>query len=174
MNLKHALGAFGALVLAATASLAAPAYYVVTTTDMLGNKTYDVCEKEEMVARQKQFAAEAKAFPKAVAKLQKEWTAPDKKDSHQFKWQGQRLKPRTVKVSQPYPDREKAVAKADKMTDKELGLDEKKPKTKKKLSEKEEEKLYKERMRDQELAELAQAVQKEIEAMLAEAAAPAK
>ena len=50
----------------------------------------------------------------------------------------------------------------------------KKPKTKKKLSEKEEEKLYKEKMRHQELEELAQAVQKEIEAMLAAAAAPAK
>ena len=50
----------------------------------------------------------------------------------------------------------------------------KKPKSKKKLSEKEEEKLYKERMRQQEFEELAQAVQKEIEAMVAAAAAPAK
>ncbi len=173
MNLTKTIGAFGALVLAATTTFAAPAYYVITTTDMVGNKSYDVCEKEEMVARQKQAVAEAKVFPKAVAKLKKEWEAPDKKDSHQFKWQGQRLKPRTVKASQPYPNCDKAVAKADKMTDKELGLDEK-PKKKKKLSEKEEEKLYKDRMRNQELEELAQAVQKEIEAMLAEAAAPAK
>ena len=132
--------------------------------------------QKELADLKKQIAAEAKVFPKAVAKLQKEWTAPENKEAHQFRWQGQHLKPRAVKESQPYADREKAMAKADKMTDKELGLDDKgkKPKAKKKLSEKEEEKLYKERMRQQELEELAQSVQKEIEAMLAAAAAPAK
>ena len=139
---------------------------------MVGNKTYEVKTKEEVAELKKQVATETKFFQKAVAKLQKEWEA--NKDAHQFKWQGQHLKPRTIKESQPYADREKAVAKADKMTDKELGLDDKKPKTKKKLSEKEEEKLFKEKMRQQELEDLAQSVQKEIEAMMAPAAAPAK
>ena len=173
MNIAKTFGAFCALALAAAASLAAPQYFVVCTTDMVGNKTYDVREKEELAQIKKQIAAEAKVFEKARAKVQKEWEA--NKDAHQFKWQGQHLKPRAVKESQPYPDRDKAMAKADKMTDKELGLDDpKKGKTKKKLSEKEEEKLYKEKMRAQELEEAAQAVQKEIDAMVAAAAAPAK
>ena len=171
MNIRKSLCAVCALAIAASAALAAETYFVVTMIDMVGNKTYEVKTKEEVAELTKQMAAEAKVFPKAVAKVQKEWEA--NKDAHQFKWQGQHLKPRAVKASQtPYADREKAMAKADKMTDKELGLDDKKPKTKKRLSEKEEEKLYKERMRQQELEELAQTVQKEIEAMLA--AAPAK
>ena len=170
MNIRKTLCAVCALAIAASAALAAEQYFVVCFTDMVGNKTYEVKTKEEVAELKKQVVAETKVFQKAVAKLQKEWTANP--DAHQFKWQGQHLKPRTVKESQPYPDREKAMAKADRMTDKELGLDDKKPKTKKKLSEKEEEKLYKEKMRRQELEELAQAVQKEIEAMLA--AAPAK
>ena len=173
MNIRKTLCAVCALAIAASAAIAAETYFVVTMIDMVGNKTYEVKTKEEVAELTKQMAAEAKVFPKAVAKIQKEWDA--NKDAHQFKWQGQHLKPRAVKASQtPYADREKAIAKADKMTDKELGLDDKKPKTKKKLSEKEEEKLYKERMRQQELEELAQAVQKEIDAMLAAAAAPAK
>ena len=172
MNIRKTLCAVCALAIAASAALAAEQYFVVCFTDMVGNKTYEVKTKEEVAELKKQVVAETKVFQKAVAKLQKEWTANP--DAHQFKWQGQHLKPRTVKESQPYPDREKAMAKADRMTDKELGLDDKKPKTKKKLSEKEEEKLYKEKMRRQELEELAQAVQKEIEAMLAAAAAPAK
>ena len=170
MNIRKTLCAVCAIAIAASAALAAEQYFVVCFTDMVGNKTYEVKTKEEVAELKKQVATETKFFQKAVAKLQKEWEA--NKDAHQFKWQGQHLKPRTIKESQPYADREKAVAKADKMTDKELGLDDKKPKTKKKLSEKEEEKLYKERMRQQELEELAQTVQKEIEAMLA--AAPAK
>ena len=170
MNIRKTLCAVCALAIAASAALAAETYFVVTLTDMVGNKTYEVKTKEEVAELKKQIAAEAKVFDKARAKVQKEWDA--NKDAHQFKWQGQHLKPRSVKESQPYADRDKAMAKADKMTDKELGLDDKKPKTKKRLSEKEEEKLYKERMRQQELEELAQTVQKEIEAMLA--AAPAK
>ena len=174
MNIRKTLCAVCAMVIAASAALAAEQYFVVCFTDMVGNKTYEVKTKEEVAEHKKQVAAETKCFQKAVAKLQKEWEA--NKDAHQFKWQGQHLKPRTVKESQPYADRDKAMAKADKMTDKELGLDDKdkKPKSKKKLSEKEEEKLYKERMRQQEFEELAQAVQKEIEAMVAAAAAPAK
>lgn len=173
MNIRKTLCAVCAMAIAASAALAAEQYFVVCFTDMVGNKTYEVKTKEEVAELKKQVAAETKCFQKAVAKLQKEWEA--NKDAHQFKWQGQHLKPRTVKESQPYADREKAVAKADKMTDKELGLDDKdkKPKSKKKLSEKEEEKLYKERMRRQELEELAQSVQKEIETMVS-AAAPAK
>ena len=172
MNIRKTLCAVCALAIAASAALAAETYFVVCFTDMVGNKTYEVKTKEEVAELKKQVAAETKFFQKAVAKLQKEWTANP--DAHQFKWQGQHLKPRTIKESQPYADREKAMAKADKMTDKELGLDDKKPKTKKKLSEKEEEKLYKEKLRKQELEELAQSVQKEIEAMMAPAAAPAK
>ena len=174
MNIRKTLCAVCAMAIAASAALAAEQYFVVCFTDMVGNKTYEVKTKEELTQIKKQFAAEAKFFEKARAKVQKEWEA--NKDAHQFKWQGQHLKPRTVKESQPYADRDKAMAKADKMTDKELGLDDKdkKPKSKKKLSEKEEEKLYKERMRQQEFEELAQAVQKEIEAMVAAAAAPAK
>ncbi len=174
MNIRKTLSAVCAMAIAASAAIAAESYIVVTMTDMVGNKTYEVKTKEEVAELKKQIAAEAKFFPKAVAKLQKEWTAPENKDAHQFKWQGQHLKPRSVKESQPYADREKAMAKADKMTDKELGLDDKKPKAKKKLSEKEEEKLYKEKLRQQELEELAQAVQKEIEAMMAAAATPSK
>ena len=174
MNIMKTRCAICALAIAVSATFAAPQYFVVCTTDMVGNKAYDVREKEELAQIKKQIAAEAKVFEKARAKVQKEWEA--NKDAHQFKWQGQHLKPRVVKESpQPYADRDKAMAKADKLTDKELGLDDpKKGKTKKKLSEKEEEKLYKEKMRAQELEEAAQAVQKEIDAMVAAAAAPAK
>ena len=172
MNIRKTLCAVCALAIAASAALAAETYFVVCITDMAGNKTYEVKTKEEVAELKKQVAAEAKIFQKAVAKLQKEWESNT--DIHQFKWQGQHLKPRTVKESQPYADREKAMAKADKMTDKELGLDDKKPKQPKKLSEKEQDKLFKEKMRHQEFEELAQAVQKEIEAMIAAAAAPAK
>ena len=172
MNIRKTFCSVCALAIAASAAMAAEQYFVVTLTDMVGNKTFEVKTKEEVAELKKQVAAEAKFFQKAVAKLQKEWEA--NKDAHQFKWQGQHLKPRTVKESQPFADRDKAMARADKMTDKELGLDDKKPKTKKKLSEKEEEKLYREKLRQQEFEELAQAVQKEIEAMMAAAAAPAK
>jgi hypothetical protein len=175
MNIRKTFGAVCALALAASAALAAEAWYVVCTTDMVGNKTYDVKNKEDMLELKKQAEREARLFPKALAKVQKEWTANP--DAHQFKWQGQHLKPRTVKESQPYPNHDKALAKADKLTDKELGIDDasKKSKSKKKISEKEEEKLYKERMRRQELEETAAAVQKEIEAMAGAApAAPAK
>ncbi len=173
MNIRNTFCAICALTIAASAAFAAESYFVVTTTDMVGNKTFEVKTKEEVAELKKQIALEARFFPKAVAKLQKEWEA--NKDAHQFKWQGQRLKPRTVKESQPFADREKALARADRMMDKELGLDDKKPKARKKLSEKEEEKLFKEKMRQQELEELANAVQKEIEAMIAAAAAqPAK
>ena len=170
MNIMKTRCAICALAIAVSATFAAPQYFVVCTTDMVGNKAYDVREKEELAQIKKQIAAEAKVFEKARAKVQKEWEA--NKDAHQFKWQGQHLKPRVVKESpQPYADRDKAMAKADKLTDKELGLDDpKKGKTKKKLSEKEEEKLYKEKLRHQELEEAAAAVQKEIEAM----ATPAK
>ena len=175
MNIARTVGALCALAFAASTALAVESWFVVCTTDMVGNKTYDVRDKEEVVELEKQAAAEARLFPKALAKVQKEWTSPEAKDAHQFKWQGQHLKPRSVKrMGQPFPNREKALAKADKLTDKELGLDDvsKKGKTKK-LSEKEEEKLYKEKLRHQELEEAAAAVQKEIEAMLAAAAAPA-
>jgi hypothetical protein len=175
MNIVKTVGAVCALAMVASSAFAVEAWYVVCTTDMVGNKTYDVREKAELAELKKQAAAEARLFPKAVAKLQKEWTAPEAKDLHQFKWQGQRLKPRSVKeMGQPYPTREKALVRADKLTDKELGLDDpKKGKPKKKLSEKEVEKLDKEHMRAQELEELAAAVQKEIEAMAAATAAPA-
>ena len=171
MNTWKTLRAICAMAMAASAAMAAETYYVVCVTDLLGDKTYEVKTKEEFAELKKQVSGEGKVFNKAVAKLQKEWNAPESKDAHQFKWQGQHLKPRTIKESQPFSDRDKAEAKAAKMMDREFGLDDKKQKSKKKLTEREEERLYKERLRKQELAELALAVQREIEAMVAEAQA---
>ncbi len=165
--MNKALCPLCALFLAASAVLGAPAYYVVTTTDMLGNRNYEVCEKEEMQARKNQAASEARCFQKAVDKLKKEWEAPENKETHQFGWQGQKLRPRTVRESPPFPTSEKAAARADALTAREFGSDAKKPK--KKLSKKEAEKLDRKRMRQAELEQLAQAVQKEIEAMMAAA-----
>ena len=167
MNIRKTFGAVCALALAASAALAAEAWYVICTTDMVGNKTYEVKNKEDMLALKKQMESEARLFQKALAKIQKEWA--ENPDAHQFKWQGQHLKPRTVKESQPYPSYEKALARADKLTDKELGLDDAGKKAKpKKLSEKEEARLYKERMRRQELEETAAAVLKELETLAAD------
>lgn len=162
-----------AMALVGWSTLALDSYYVVTITGMTGEKTYEVMDKERLSALKKQLAIEARYFNKAVSNVQKEWTSPEQKDAHQFRWQGQKLKPRTAKESQPYASQEKATEKADKLMDKALGLDDPKKKTKKKtkLSEKEEEKLYKERLRNQELEELAAAVQKEIEALAVAAAA---
>lgn len=173
MNKKTLTAAFSALTLLASAAFAAEQYYVVTIIDMLGDKTFEVKTIDDVKAMQKDFAAEAKVFPKALAEMQKEWNLPENKDSHQYKWQGQKLKPRALKVSQPYPTNEKALAKADKATDKELGVDDaSKKKTKKKLSIKEEEKEYEERMKRTELSEVAEALLKKIQEMAG--TAPAK
>ncbi|MBQ6245548.1 MAG: hypothetical protein IJK04_01680, partial [Kiritimatiellae bacterium] len=81
MNIKKTLSAVCAMAIAASAAFAAETYFVVTMTDMVGNKIYEVKTKEEVAELKKQIAAEAKFFPKAVAKLQKEWTAPENKDA---------------------------------------------------------------------------------------------
>ena len=94
MNIRKTLCAVCALAIAASVTLAAESYFVVCMTDMVGNKTYEVKTKEEVAELKKQVATETKFFQKAVAKLQKEWTANP--DAHQFKWQGQHLKPRSV------------------------------------------------------------------------------
>ncbi|MBQ7722459.1 MAG: hypothetical protein IJT64_06105 [Kiritimatiellae bacterium] len=161
-------------VLFAGAAMALDAYYVVAITSMTGEKTYEVMDKERLAAFKKQIALEARFFMKAVSNVQKEWMSPERKDSHQYRWQGQKLKPRAARESQPYTSQEKATEKADKMMDKALGLDDPKKKKRTKLSEKEEEKLYKERMRKQELDELAAEVQKEIDSLIAAAAAATK
>lgn len=164
MKTRTILTALCATFISLSSALALDAYYVVTITDMLGVKTYEVVDKEKLATMKKEFATETKLFPKALAKLQKDWTANP--DAHQFKWQGQKLKPRTIKESAPMADRQKAVEKADKMTDKELGLDEPAKKIRpKKLSEKEEEKAYQESLKKKELQELAESVKREIDEM---------
>lgn len=168
----RSLAAAAAAVMVAASAMALDSYYVVTITDMTGGKTYEVMDKEQLATLKKQIALEARFFQKALANVQKEWMSPERKDTHQYRWQGQRLKPRTAKESPPIASREKADEKASKLMDKALGLDDPKKKTKKtKLSEKEEDKLYKEKMRNMELAELAAEVQKEITALAAAAAA---
>lgn len=156
-----------ALALCASSALALDAYYVVTVTDMLGDKTFSVLDKEELAALKKEVALEAKYFPKALAKIQKEWTAPENKDAHQFKWQGGKLKPRSVKESPAYTDKQKADDKVSKLLDKELGLDDSsKPKRKKKLTEAEYEKQQREESRHLELKNLADDVAREIKALI--------
>jgi hypothetical protein len=168
----RSLAAAAAAVMVAASAMALDSYYVVTITDMTGGKTYEVMDREQLATLKKQIALEARFFQKALANVQKAWMSPELKDTHQFRWQGQRLKPRTARESQPIASREKADEKASKLMDKALGLDDPKKKTKKtKLSEKEQEKLDKERMRDSEFAELAADVQKEITALAAAAAA---
>ena len=170
IKMRSLIAAVAAALVAGT-SMALDAYYVVTITDMTGEKTYEVMDKEQLSALKKQIALEARFFQKALSNVQKEWMSPERKDTHQYHWQGQKLKPRTAKESPPFANREKADEKASKLMDKALGLDEPKKKTKKtKLSEKEEEKLYKEKMRNQELTELAAEVKKEIDALVAAAA----
>lgn len=168
MKTRTLVAAICATFVSLSSALALDAYYVVTITDMLGAKTFEVVDKEKLATMKKEIATEAKLFPKALSKLQKEWA---ESDAHQFKWQGQKLKPRTIKESAPMADREKASEKADKMTDKELGLDEPAKKTRpKKLSEKEEEKAYQESQKKKELQELAEAVKREIDEMAKAAA----
>lgn len=166
MTSKIATLAACAVALCVRAACAIDAYYVVCVTDMLGEKTYEVMDKDQLAAFKKQIALENRYFQKALSTVQKEWTSPERKDTHQFRWQGQKLKPRIARESPPYQVREKAVEKADKMTEKAMGLNA--PGKKKKhtrLSEKEEEKLYQERLRHAELAEVAEAVKKEIESL---------
>ena len=46
MNIRNTLCAACALAVAASAAFAAESYFVVCTTDMVGNKTYDVKTKQ--------------------------------------------------------------------------------------------------------------------------------
>lgn len=169
MNKSKILSAIAALAVSAAPLFALDQYFVVTLTDMTGEKTFYVREKDEVKELQKTIAAEAKLFPKILAAKKKEWDAEP--DTHEFKWQGNKLKPRQIKVSSPYADKEKADAKADKLTDKELGIDDDSTKKKKKKqTDADKEKEYQESLKLNELKSLAQDIQKELDKQLKETA----
>ncbi len=169
MNLRIA-APLAALALVA-ASAFAESYYVVTTTDLLGNKTFSVKTAQQLKEETAQVRARAAALPKVLAQMQKEWKA--KPEEHSGKFHGAKMKAPTIKQVGPISDAQKAQEKADKMTEREDASDEPQ-KTKKKLSKAEQEKQYEESLKKQEIAKFADDVDKAIDEFLKNQAATPK
>ncbi len=170
MNLRT-ITALAAVLLAAVSTFA-ESFYVVTTTDLLGNKTFSVKNAQQLKEETAAIRARAAALPKVIAQMQKEWKA--KPEEHSGKFYGAKMKAPTIKQVGPIADAQKAQERADKMTEREDASDEP-PKTKKKPSKAEQEKLYEESLKKQEIAKFAEDVDKAIDDYLKEqASAPKK
>lgn len=169
MKLKFVLSILCALVMA-SAAVAAEAYHVVTTTDFLGNKFYSVMEKQKLKETQDKYKKMNTLLPKVLAEIKKELTQ-NPQDHQGEKFYGNKLKPLQIKASAPYPDYDKAQAKADKMQEK---YDNKvieetmggKNKKKKKMSEAEEEKAAKEARKERDISMFADDVEKRIKEII--------
>ena len=169
MNLRT-ITALAAVLLAAISTFA-ESFYVVTTTDLLGNKTFSVKNAQQLKEETAAIRARAAALPKVIAQMQKEWKA--KPEEHSGKFYGAKMKAPTIKAGSPIADAQKAQEKADKMSEREDASDE--PQKKKKLSKAEQEKQYEESLKKQEIAKFAEDVDKAIDDYLKEqASAPKK
>jgi hypothetical protein len=89
---------------------------IVQITDLSGKSDYQVVAREEYAALLKEIAEEAKVYPAAAAEAKKDWdTAQKDKDAKERQpFQGNRVKPRSVKKSgADFSDREKADKKLE-------------------------------------------------------------
>ena len=79
---------------------------VVQITDMRGQTAYEVMNREEYAAIQKEIKEEMAVYQAAAAEAKKEW---DANKENKLPFQGNRIKPRSAKkVGADYNDREKA------------------------------------------------------------------
>jgi len=79
---------------------------VVQITDMRGQVGFEVMNREEYAAIQKEIREEMAAYPAAAADAKKEW---DANKENKVPFQGNRIKPRSArKVGADFSDRDKA------------------------------------------------------------------
>ncbi len=172
MNAIKAFGAICALALGtATAAMAMEAYYVVTTTDFLGNKFFTVADKQKLAEMKLEFKKQNALLPKVLKEIQDDFRKnPDAHSGE--KYYGGKLKPKQIKESAPLPAYDKAQEKADKMQEKEdnkdLEKDNPKGKKKKQPTEAEKEKAYEEQQKQFAIASFAEDVEKMIKDKLKE------
>jgi len=162
MNIRIAT-ALVALLFAAVSSLA-ESYYIVTTTDLLGEKTFSVKTAQQLKEETAVVRARASALPKVLAKMLKEWKANP--EEHVGKFHGGKMKAPTIKSQGPISDFQKAQQKADKLTERASGVEDEPSKKKKSKAEKEKE--YEEAMKKQEIVKFSEDVDKAIDEFLKE------
>ena len=99
-------GWLGVALCVATGVVCAETVSVVQITDMRGQVAFEVMNREEYAAIQKEIREEMAVYQAAAADAKKEWDA-DKENKLPF--QGNRIKPRTARKMPPdFNDREKA------------------------------------------------------------------
>ena len=167
MNFRTTLAACAALALAVAAS--AEQYFVVGTTDFVGNKMFKVATKEQVKEMQLAIKKENAILPKVLSEIQADFRKNPEAHAGE-KFYGSKMKPKAVTVSPAFTDFEKAQAKADKMQEhednKDLEKDTDKKGKKKKLSDAEKEKAYKEAQKEYAIQSFAEEVQKQVEEKL--------
>jgi len=92
------------LLSGATAPLRADVFSVAELTDLRGNKSFLVCTEQDKLKTDADLAAEAKAFPTALAATKAEW----QRDHAEQAFPNNRLKPRALRVLTTTISREEA------------------------------------------------------------------
>jgi hypothetical protein len=85
------------LVINATAQMSS--VYLVQITDMAKNSTYEVMSRDQLSELKKQISEETRAFPAAMAAVQKEWKESELTAKTYFP--GSKLSPRKVREQGP-------------------------------------------------------------------------
>ena len=157
-----------AAAMAAYASFA-ESYYVVTTTDFLGNKSFKTMTRDQVKETQAKIKRENSALPKVLNAIKRDFAAnPEAHEGEKF--YGGKLKPRTFKQNGPFSDYEKAQEKTDRFQNREDEklLDMEKESDMRKLSDREKEKRFDEAKKEEAINKFAEDVQKKIDEMLGE------
>lgn len=168
--MKNIIAIAAALVCASAAF--AETYFVATVTDVIGEKTFSVVTKEEAKQLDLDIKRKNALMQKVVAELKKEFAGNPAAHAGE-KFYGDKLKPMTVKLSQPFTDFDKAQDKAMKMQEHEDTKGVEDGKKKKKLSDSEKIRAVKEAEREYAIKAFGEEVVKMVEEKIAAAAAEA-
>ena len=168
--MKNIIAIAAALVCASAAF--AETYFVATVTDVIGEKSFSVVTKEEAKQLDLDIKRKNALMQKVVAELKKEFAGNPAAHAGE-KFYGDKLKPMTVKLSQPFTDFDKAQDKAMKMQDHEDNKGVEEGKKKKKLSDSEKLRAVKEAEREYAIKAFGEEVVKMVEEKIAAAAAEA-
>ena len=166
--MKNIITLAAALVCASAAF--AETYYVATVTDVVGGKSFSVVNREEAKQLDLDIRQKNALMQKVIAELKKEFAGNPAAHAGE-KFYGDKLKPMTVKLSQPFQDMEKAQERAEKMQEHEDNKGVEEGKKKKKLSNSEKERAVKEAEREYAIKAFGEEVVKKVEEKIAEIAA---
>lgn len=148
---------------------AAESYYVVTTTDFLGNKSFKTMTRDQVRETQARMKRENSALPKVLNAIKRDFAAnPEAHEGEKF--YGGKLKPKTFKQNGPFSDYEKAQERTDRLQNREDEklLEKEKESDMRKLSEREKEKRYEEAKKEEAINKFAEDVQKKIDEQFGE------